>query len=644
MIVATAGHVDHGKTALVRALTGEDTDRLPEEKRRGMSIDLGFAYLQRAQGDPIAFVDVPGHERFVRNMAAGVHGIDLALLVVAADDGPMPQTLEHLAIVDLLGVPRLLAVLTKTDRVAPDRVEAVAVEVRRLVAATRFGEADVLAVSLVSGDGIEALRARLVAAACSVGERTTGDRFRMHVDRAFVIDGLGLVATGTVLAGAVSAGDRVHVLPRGRAARVRSLHANHGAAARARAGQRCALALQGLARGEVERGDTIVDDGAAPRSRAIEVLLHPLPGAGEALRRRSQVAVHLGTAALAAQLAPLRYGPLLARLAFAREVSAWHGDRLLLRDPGARRLLGAATVLDPMPAERGATRGERLATLERVAGAPAEVAFGALIGRAPGLVPLGWFAAAWHLSPRELARVAAAHPVTGLAVRGVPHVMSSARWRALCDALERAVADAHAAQPEAIGPRPAALRPALAGEPVDALAAAIEALVHGGRLVREGPYLRLPNHRPVLSPHDEALWERVGPLLAADDGRPPRVHELAGRLAVEPQALAEFLQRAARAGRVHRVAPNRYFLPETVLRLVGLAVALDEASAGRGFGAAAFRDRSGLGRNLTIQVLEFLDQAGYTQRVGDVRRARKVSLEEKRPRWDARTSNPARGV
>lgn len=644
MIVATAGHVDHGKTSLVRALTGEDTDRLPEEKRRGMSIDLGFAYLPRDDGDPIAFVDVPGHERFIRNMAAGVQGIDLALLAVAADDGPMPQTLEHLAIVDLLGVPRLLAVLTKIDRVGPDRVATVTEEVRRLAATTRFGSTEVLAVSSVSGVGLEALRGRLVQAARSIDARATGDRFRMHVDRAFVIDGLGLVATGTVLAGSVAAGDGVRVLPAGRAARVRSLRANHGEAARARAGQRCALALHGVARGEVVRGDTIVDDGDAPHSRSLDVLLHPLPGAGDRLRRRAQIGVHLGTAALPAQLLPLRYGPTLARLAFPREVSAWHGDRVLLRDPGGRRLLGAATVLDPMPAERGAARGERLATLGRAVGHPAQDAFGALIEAAPGLVSLGWFAAAWHLSARELALIADERTVTGCAVRGVPHAMSSSRWSALCDALERAVAAAHAAQPEAVGPRPAELKPALAGHALDALPAAIDALVRAGRLVREGPCLRLPDHRPRLSAQDEALWERVGALLATDGGRPPRVHELAERLALEPTALDGFLQRAARAGRAYRVARNRYFLPETVRRLVGLAVALDEASAGKGFGAAAFRDCSGLGRNLTIQVLEFLDEAGYTRRVGAVRHARKASLEEKRPRWDARTSNPARGV
>ncbi|HJS38012.1 MAG TPA: selenocysteine-specific translation elongation factor, partial [Burkholderiales bacterium] len=261
MIVATAGHVDHGKTSLVRALTGVDTDRLPEEKRRGMSIDLGFAYL-----GSIAFVDVPGHERFVRNMAAGVTGIDLALLAVAADDGPMPQTREHLAILEHLGVQRVLVVLSKIDRVAPERCDEAEAEMRALLPG-----AEILRVSSATGEGIDALREYLVRCAQEIPPRECGGRFRMHVDRAFVIDGLGLVATGTVASGAVALGDEVQVLPAGRRARVRSLRANNGEAERARAGERCALALHGVARGDVERGDVIADAAPAPVSRHLDI-------------------------------------------------------------------------------------------------------------------------------------------------------------------------------------------------------------------------------------------------------------------------------------------------------------------------------------------------------------------------------------
>ena len=611
MIVATAGHVDHGKTALVRALTGVDTDRLPEEKRRGMSIDLGFAYL-----GSIAFVDVPGHERFVRNMTAGVPGIDLALLVVAADDGPMPQTREHLAILEHLGAPRLLAVLSKVDRVSLLRAGEAADELQALLGASRFAGAEMLPVSATTGLGLETLRARLDAYAASTPPRASAQRFRLHVDRAFVIDGLGLVATGTVASGSIAVGDEVQVLPAGRKARVRSLRANNGEAPRAAAGQRCALALHGLARGDVERGDVIADAGPAPVSKHLDVAVAWFDAAPA---RVKAVGVHLGTAMLQARLSPFAR---FARLAFPRGVSAWHGDRLLLRDPGTRRLIGSGVVVDPLPPERGSARRERIGGLN------ADDTLAALLDE--GMVDMEWFAKAFHLPLRD------APGLVTFAVRGVRHAMRRERWETQCDALEGSVADWHAAHPDSIGPRPADL-----GAP---LAATIDALVDAGRLEREGPSLRLPGHVPLLSAQDETLWQRFAPLMEGEGGRPPRVHELAQRLAMEPKAVTDFLQRAARAGRVHRVASNRFFLPGALERLVDLAAVLDRESAGRGFAAAAYRDRSGLGRNLAIEVLEFLDQAGYTRRAGNLRRARKLSLEEKRPRWGARTSNPERGV
>ena len=604
MIVATAGHVDHGKTSLVRALTGEDTDRLPEEKRRGMSIDLGFAYLPQPGGAPIAFVDMPGHERFLRNMTAGVPGIDLALLVVAADDGPMPQTREHLAILDHLGAPRLLGVLTKVDRVAPERAAAARAEVEALLAGGRFAGAEVLALSSTTGEGVDALRSRLAELAREIPARGAAQRFRLHVDRAFVLDGLGLVATGTVMSGAIAVGDEVQVLPAGRHARVRSLRADHGVAASAQAGQRCALALQGLSRGEVERGDTIA--GGGPRSTRLDVALEPFDGVA---LRDGEVSVHLGTALRAARLRIL--SPRFARLTFAGETSAWHGDRLLLRDAAAKRLVASGTVVDAMPPARGAARPDRLALLEAIAGRGAEEAFDALLD---GGVDVDWFAKGWHVPEAEMQRIEARHALVSFDVRGARHVMREERWRDHCVAIERTVADWHTAHPEALGPKAAELKAAIAG--------AIARLVERKRLVREGPYLRLPGHQPVLSVPDESLWKKVAPLLEGTDGRPPRVHELAPLLAMEPKEVTDFLQRAARAGRVHRVAPNRFFLPATVETLAALARSLDAESGGEGFSAAAYRDRSNLGRNLTIQLLEYLDAAGYTKRSGELRRAR----------------------
>jgi selenocysteine-specific elongation factor len=602
VIVATAGHVDHGKTALVRALTGVDTDRLPEEKRRGMSIDLGFAY-----DGPLAFVDVPGHERFVRNMAAGVGSIDLALLVVAADDGPMPQTREHLTILEHLGAPRILGVLSKIDRVPQERLAEAEAELRALLPA-----AEIVRVSSVTGEGVDALRGRLARLAEEIAPRVSAQRFRMHVDRAFVIDGLGLVATGTLASGQIAVGDEVQILPSGRSARVRSLRANNGEAARAVAGERCALALHGLSREQVGRGDVIVDAGPVPVAKHLDIEVTWF----EAPRTRvGHVSVHLGTAMLQARLSP--FGRC-ARLAFPRDVTAWHGDRLLLRDPGTQRLIGAGVVFDSLPPARSAARREQIAGLDT------EQAFARMLEE--GTVDLEWFEKVFHVPRRD------DPDLVVFDLRGVRHALRRERWDAECERLKNAVREFHAGHPDTAGPRAIDL-----GNPPPAM-------IEGAGLVRDGACLRLPSHQPALSERDETLWQSLAPLLEGEDGRPPRVHELAERLRMEPKAVTAFLQRAARAGRVHRVAENRFFLPGTVERLVELAVALDEASGQRGFGAAAYRDRCGLGRNLTIEVLEYLDGAGYTRRAGDLRRARKLSLEEKRPRWGARTSNPERGV
>ncbi|HUA88523.1 MAG TPA: selenocysteine-specific translation elongation factor, partial [Steroidobacteraceae bacterium] len=261
MIIGTAGHVDHGKTALVRALTGIDTDRLKEERLRGISIELGFAYRPVAPGLTLGFVDVPGHERFVHTMVAGAGGIDLALLVVAADDGIMPQTLEHLAILDLLGVGRGIVAVTKADRVSPGRLDEVSGAIRELLSRTPLADAPLLPVSALTGAGIEALFGELVKAAAQKSARPSDARFRLAVDRVFSLPGVGLVVTGTALSGVARVDDRLCVSPAGLAVRVRSIHAQNAQAERATAGERCALNLvgPGVSREALRRGDMILE-------------------------------------------------------------------------------------------------------------------------------------------------------------------------------------------------------------------------------------------------------------------------------------------------------------------------------------------------------------------------------------------------
>ncbi len=628
MIIATAGHVDHGKTTLVRALTGVDTDRLDEEKRRGMTIDLGFAY-----SGPQGFVDVPGHERFVRNMLAGVAGIDLALLVVAADDGPMPQTLEHLAILALLGVPRLVVALSKIDRVPPDRAAEAGREVAALLADGPYAGAPLFPVAASVGTGLPALRQHLDAAAQALAARPAAGQFRMAIDRSFTLAGAGRIVTGVVLAGRVQVGDAVLLSPTGVPARVRGLQAQNQPAESAQAGQRCALNLAGpeLKRAEPQRGDWVVAAAAHAPSDRLDVQLTVLASAPGPLPQRSALQLHLGAAALNARvagldlsggaaLAPGSVG--LAQLLLDRPVSAVHGDRFILRDPAANRTLAGGWVVDPFGPARGRSRPVRLAQLAALARPDPAQALADLLAQSSDGVDLARFARGRNLRPDEaepLHQALALRPVAG---DSGPLGLAEVHWQDWRARVLAALDRWHAEQPDSLGPHAPALRLALgltAGQPASqaparaVLQAMLAALVDEGLLARDGLRHRRAAHRAALAEADRALLDRVNALLQPAGLRPPIVGELATQLGLPLPLLVDFLGRMAGRGLLVRVAPNRFYLPEGVAALVAQALALAAESDDGSLDAAGYRDRTGIGRNLTVQVLEFLDREGLTR-------------------------------
>ena len=595
MIIGTAGHVDHGKTTLVRALTGVAGDRLPEERRRGMTIDLGYAYA----GD-WGFVDVPGHERLVATMLAGAGGIDAALLVVAADDGVMPQTIEHAQVLDLLDIDRGVIAITRAD-LAPDRVAAVAAEVPALLPG-----AAVVPVAAVTGLGIAALRAALGTLAPRA--RDAAGHARLAVDRAFIVGGAGLVVTGTLVAGRIAVGDRLLVSPAGREVRVRGLHANSRAAERATAGQRVALNLAGIARDDVARGDWVLHPAAHAPTARLDMALRLLPGAPR-LRAGLPVHVHLAAAHVTGRLAPLAEG--LARLVLDRAVGALTGDRIVLRDAAAARTIGGGTVLDPFPPRRAARASARLHLLALGVQPPA-AALAARIAQGP--VDLATFARARNLpagvQPAVLAEAGAVAPA-GIAI--APATLDGLRR-----ALTTALAAHHAAHPDQPGLPPARLR---GRTPPPLFAAVLAAALRRGEVQQDGPWLRLPAHRLVLAPADERLWRAVAARLVAAPFRPPRTRDLAAAFAVPEPAIRAALKRFARLGRVIEVAPDHFFLPATLGEIVRIARRIEQQHGV--ISAGALRDQLGNGRKVAIQILEFLDGAGVTRRQGDERWLRK---------------------
>ena len=655
MIIATAGHVDHGKTSLVKALTGVDADRLPEEKRRGMTIDLGFAYLADADAannaevaaaagasaNVMGFVDVPGHERFVHNMLAGVAGIDCALLVVAADDGPMPQTREHVAILDLLGVTVGAVALTKIDAVEPARVTAVAGEIAALLAPTSLAASPVFPLSSLSGAGLPPLRAHLqgLHAATAAKAASAGGRFRMTVDRSFTVSGAGIVVTGTIIAGEIAAGDEVRVLLAGKTARVRGLHAQNRAAGQARAGERCALnlAAAGLRHTDIARGDWIVQPEAAPPARRIDARIRVLASEARPLKHWTPVHAHIGAADVTGRIALLETDAIapgqsgyttvqsgyatgdgaLAQLVLDSPVGACHGDIIILRDQSAQRTIGGGKVIDIFAPPRGRARPARIAYLQAMEHDDTARALTEALQASRSGLDLARFTACRNLSTAQMDAAASA---SGMRRVSSDSGFLTAHWDAARAAALNVVKAWHARTPDSPGvpedrllegtrlPLTTAARSALAND-----------LVATGHLARNGAALRLPSHSSGLQGADQALWERIRTALAAADARPPTVAELSAALKEPPRRVKELLVRVAKQQQAWRISEERFALPATVHAWAAHAVALAGPANAQRFSAADFRDRSGVGRNLSIEILEFFDRVKFTRRIGDAR-------------------------
>ncbi len=629
MIVGTAGHIDHGKTTLVKALTGVDTDRLPQEKARGISIELGYAFLDGPAGQRIGFVDVPGHERLVHTMLAGATGIDHALLLVAADDGPMPQTREHLAVLSLLGLARGTVVVTKCDRVDAARLAAVQAEVAALVAGTPLQSAPVIAVSAHSGDGLADLKGLLLDAAAALPARgAQGAAFRLAVDRAFTLDGVGTVATGTVFAGAVRVGDELQLVPGTQRARVRSLHAQNRQVDAAGAGQRCAVALAGLPREAVQRGQWLVAPAAALQTQRLDLRLTLWQGEARSLRSGTPVHVHLGAASGLGSVALLEGdslapgGTALAQLLLQQPLAAWHGDRVVLRDGSATRTLAGGVVLDPHAPARYRRTPARLAELAALQQPDAGARLAALLAASPQGLDLRRFATAQGLADRPAAPAG---------------TVAAGDWLLHADAAEAAqlallaaLAGFHTRSPDELGPDAARLRRlALPRLPEPLLRALLAGLQAQGRVAQRGACWHLPEHGVRLSATETRIAQKVAPALAAAGFEGAWARDLARDHGESEPLMRTTLSRLAQQGELHQVVRDLFYPAATMGRLARIVrevAAAEAAAAGAdgagGVTAAAFRDATGLGRKRAIQILEYFDRMGLLRRVGDLHRLR----------------------
>jgi selenocysteine-specific elongation factor len=629
MILATAGHVDHGKTTLVRALTGIDTDRLPEEKRRGMTIEPGFAHARWGSGASVSLVDVPGHVGFLRQAICGLAGVDAALLVVACDDGPMPQTCDHLALLHLLGVQRGVLVLTKADRAPPARVVAVAQEVRLLLRDTALAQMPECVVSAQTGQGMDGLRQVLASLAQAAPVPRGGAHFRLAVDRVFTRSGAGTVVTGTVLSGQVCRGEVVCHGVTGDPLRVRTVHSQGQEVEMAVAGQRCALALVSSGKTPLERGSWVLAPALFAPTRRVDAQLQWLATAPRALDGGQTMQLHMGTACGPVRVLPLQPRQLepgdtgLVQLLTRAPFSALHGDRFVLYDPACQALMGGGIVLDAAAPTRGRASGAHVQVLEALCTPNWAQALDALTHLQPGGLQELDVLRQWNRSMAELCDLQADAAWQTVHTRSGRRLVARAHWQVRVQAVALALQDWHAREPGSPGLPDAALVRALqtrgaglsdAAAEKDLCRAAIAAAIDHALVQRDGFVLRCPGHRARIDAVGQAMIDRVRVALQPRQGlRPAPWGDLAVLLGMPLAEAQAVLEQLAAQGHVVQVAKNRFFLPETVQVLMDVARACAAAASDHCFEAASFRDQSGVGRNLSIQLLEYFDRIGHTR-------------------------------
>ncbi|MDY7219244.1 selenocysteine-specific translation elongation factor [Denitrificimonas sp. JX-1] len=632
MIIATAGHIDHGKTTLLEALTGQGGDQRREEKERGITIDLGYRYANLGGEATLGFIDVPGHERFIHNMLAGAGGVDLALLVVAADDGVMPQTREHLAILELLGIPQLWIALTKCDRVERQTQQSAAAEIESLLASGPYAGAPIFPLSSSTGQGVPELRHALLNEARNITHQADKNYFRLSIDRAFSVSGAGTVVTGTALAGRIQTDDSLLLChPNGgqQQVRVRGIHAQNKASASAQTGQRVALNLAGerLKAEQIQRGSWIVASELLNPSRRLDIQLNLLADAPRPLEHWTPVHIHIGAQRLTGRIALLEASHIapgacgLAQLVLDGYTHAVHGDRVILRDQSAWHTLGGGIVLDPNAPTRQRRTAERLAQLKALTLGSLEAALPSLLATAKnGLAPdalerqFNRPQHDWQLPDKTIIQ-----PTSN-----GPRLFTQAIWQdnhaALLDTLTRF----HQELPDEPGPDRGRLRrfglphiePAVFG-------ALIDAALAQGNIAATGPWLHLPEFSVRLSTEEESLKAKLWPHLESGGINPPWVRDLARLENCEETQVRHLLLKLARLGQLHQVVRDLFYPEIAIEQLITVILKITEQNDT--LEVIEFRDAVGLGRKRCIQLLEYLDRLGVTRRFGNHRRLRTES-------------------
>jgi len=630
LIIGTAGHIDHGKTELVKALTGKDTDRLAEEKERGISIDLGFAPLELSDGSVVGIVDVPGHENFVRNMMAGATGVDLVLLVVAADDGVMPQTREHLAILDFLGVSRGVVAITKTDLVEDDLVRLVIDEVSGLLEGGALKGSTIIPVSAVTGRGIPELRQELERVAREVHLKDEALPARLPVDRVFTLKGIGTVVTGTLWSGAIEKGEHLEISPVGHPVRVRSLGVHGAGRDTVYAGERVAANLAGVSKKDVTRGDVLLAPGYLKPTYMVDARVTLLKECAKPLKRGTRLRFHHGTRELLGRVYPLE-GEAVApgetrpcQLRLESKATCANGDRFVIRSYSPVTTIGGGTVIDAHPPKHRLRDEAALRQFKELESDKPDKSVAVYLSRARKPLSRDQLARESGLAPGTVEKGLEVLVSTGEAValgdRATPLCLSSERHDEIKESIQRSLREFHVEKPLADGMAKETLKKkALASWDNKAAEIFLDRLVRDRALESHGKIISLPGKSATVTGEQESLIEEIIDRIDRQPASPPTLSELSSELSVDRQALSDLLAVAEKHQRAVRVSPELYFSPRAVK---DIEATLRESVDPEGITVSEFRKIIGTSRKYALPLLEYFDRTKVTVRVGDVRRLR----------------------
>lgn len=626
LVIATAGHVDHGKTSLIRQLTGTDTDTLAEEKKRGLTINPGFAYhhfsdpAEESRQLALGFVDVPGHADFIHNMLAGVGSVQHALLVVACDDGIMPQTREHLAILNLLGIRNLTIALSKIDRCSTEQTEQVQAELDVLLLSDHFHEPQYFPVDNISGKGVAELKQHLETLALArAGSEEGDDAFatRFLIDRSFTVRGIGTVVTGTLRAGELRVDDRLILSANSQEVRVRGLQLDQQQLQRVGPGQRAAVNITAN-HDEINRGDWLAEaDNFSPCYR-MDVLLELLEDSTP-LRQNTQYHLYLGASHHVVNLRNLSGKESIYQIRCPEPMHAHQGDRFILRDPAGRKTLGGGKVLDIFVPRKGRSEDKRIEEL-KIKSKDFQQALPLLLNHGPTGIDLHRFKVNYNLTTSASKNLLqkSDHDVVEIPVAGSswPRLLSHSHFENLSQLIIETIESFHLENPQLQGISESSLSSALAfpGSHL-LLSGLLNRLVEHSLLERSGTLLHLPGHQASLSAEEKEFLEKIHPVLEEHGRIPPRTRELVEITGIPLKPLERILKQCTRSGVLVQVAANRHFLPSTIAELAEFTEKLaTQSGPDGGFSVIQFRDASGIGRNLCIEILEYFDRAGFTRR------------------------------